>query len=702
MSLRKLFYCFSFLLVSFLVSCSDENNEPVLQNEYEVDYYTTSVLQRPWKITEHEYAGYSYYTKDFETSWVINRGIRTNEAEFYPFSYKLPLQKSIHYVPGVEVRIYPDSKEPVICDAATNERIFHIEECNSGGNYYIMIIRDLEGNRFRCESRDNACMFCVTNASSYETLSISYKALISQYDERKEIDYTVESLPRNVTGAYAILVEDDMYSVEYEVEAPDGAKKLQTSSGLYAPGTINGDITDEGFVSGGDESPEESPYDEEAERLLENVFVSENSSDGCFIIYKNIDGAGYRYSQCLDGRYIYSTSGVRVLNGEDGNKWIVMAGSANGRICQLVDYDSESLTVASPDYPQKTMKLRRQSDCLVHFYKNKTSYESCRIDVTKIVLGSSQQLDLPQWNIPQLRQNDEGIFAFPVPGGLTQNVAIEAKGYAYNATDPENGVEFTIKSSRSSGSNTIARTVIEDSDLPHEPTKEEIDRLEAFLWKSNTAMTWRIMEYAEKEEDEYKPLSNGHYYWLITERNIDMEQGIHFGHNNTNSHDIDENCYITYENGVLLIETWKGEKKFEILNSIPDILSTGVMELYFYDTKLKIRCIPSKKPLLVYAALGTSGLTLDGTITVKKYDIKVKNKYGRIVEERSLIGTNPFISRSKTKGAWALISDEVINPDEGLSFDISAKTEDKRGKIHVSSIENRSHGLHKIELPYCL
>ncbi len=681
---KLLFAVFAAVALSF-ASCSDKSDEPNGGDDgnYEIDYYATSVLQRPWKITEHEYSGKSYYTKDFETSWVINQAFNSNGRVYTPFSYKLSLQSEVHYVEEVEVRDYLEEPELVICDSNTGQRIFTLEEYYDGGNYYVMIIRDRQGNRFRCESRDNAKMFFATNVSSYETLSLAYKTLIASDGDYKTIDYTVKALPRKVTGAYAIMLEDNSYAVAYDVVAPDGATKFQTSSEL-APGFNNGDITDEGFAGGGDE-PGPTPsgeYDTVAEDILKDgVFVSDNGWGDKFLINAELDGAYYPLTACVDGKYIYYAPEIRVRN-YDGARWIVMKNQPLTRIYRLIDYaaDGSSITIAASDTPDTPIVLDRQTDCLVHFYNNETSYESFRVELKQVAVGGVNS-DTNHWQNPQVLRNYNGMGALPVKWyDQSKPLTITSTIYAYNATDPENGVDFEYTSTVEPGSSMFARTIITDADIPHEPTKEEIANLEAKLWQDGSATAWRLVKCAQGLDGTYKAPLDSEPHWLITERNISMEQGLHLAYTYyaspyySTSH-INSNYYIEYKNGELRFKSWDGKDVMQILTPIQDILSKGVLEIcrkedngsfykYYFEN--------CKKPLIIYARL-KDNITSISKIT--RYEVNECNSYGRVVATKKISYSGDWGSlllSSKRCGAWALIADETTIEDSSNTFEVNA------------------------------
>ncbi len=674
---KLLFAAFAAVGLS-LASCSDKGDEPNGgdDGDYEIDYYATSVLQRPWKITEHEYSGKSYYTKDFETSWVINQAFRANGRTYTPFSYKLSLQSEVHYVEEVEVRDYPDEPELVICDSNTGQRIFTIEEYYDGGNYYVMIVRDRQGNRFRCESRDNAKMFFATNVSSYETLSLAYKTLIASDGDYKTIDYTVKALPRKVTGAYAIMLEDNSYAVAYDVVAPDGATKFQTSSEL-ALGFNNGDITDEGFVGGGDE-PGPTPsgeYDTVAEDILKDgVFVSDNGWGDKFLINAQLDGAYYPLTACVDGKYIYYAPEIRVRNCDDGTRWLVMKNQPLTRIYRLIDYaaDGSSITIAASDTPDTPIVLDRQTDCLVHFYNNETSYESFRVELKQVAVGGVNS-DTNHWQNPQVLRNYNGMGALPVKWyDQSKPLTITSTIYAYNATDPENGVEFEYTSTVEPGSSMFARTIITDDDIPHEPTKEEIAALEAKLWQNGSATAWKISESCKDGEGYYT--AHEPYGWIITERNISLEQGFHFADKN-NGKNVDGNYYIVYENGKLMFRAWNStSKSFQILTPINKILATGEMEVLFSATKTKYKCRNVKRPLIGYLYFKNLNASVS-YVTVSHYIVDGYNDYGRQVYYEIVSGFGGKVQKGKS-GAFALLADEEIAESTGaIKFHIGRSTD---------------------------
>ncbi|MDE6526684.1 MAG: hypothetical protein K2L75_05460, partial [Muribaculaceae bacterium] len=98
---------FIFSLAAFFVlalaACSDSSDDldGGIQKDYEVNESYTDLLQQVWKITEHEYADKSYYTRDFKTSWVINKPFSYNGQVYRTFNYKLSLQTEINYVEEV-------------------------------------------------------------------------------------------------------------------------------------------------------------------------------------------------------------------------------------------------------------------------------------------------------------------------------------------------------------------------------------------------------------------------------------------------------------------------------------------------------------------------------------------------------------------------------------------------------------------------
>lgn len=663
MTFKKLLYPLLAVLGLALGACSDKGGDEPGGGDYEVDEYATSMLRQVWKIAEHEYAGKSYYTKDFETSWLINAPFAVNGRTYAPLSYKLSLQTEVQYVSDVEVRDYLEEPELVICESNTGKRIFTIEEYYNGGNYWVMIIRDRQGNRFRCESRSDATVFFANNRSSCENLSLEYKNLIASDASYKTIDYTVKALPRNVVGAYAILLEGDAYAVSYEVTTPGGASKFQTSSELTT-GFNQAEITDEGFDGGGDD-PDPSPagdYDTVAEDILNGVFVSDNGYGDKFLINAEMSGIGRPLSACVDGKYVYHTDRIRVRNMEDGTKWVVMSPQEVTRLYRLIDYaaDGSSITISPREEPNSIIVLSRQDDCLVHFYKNETASYGLRVQLKQVAQGDVDY-DTKHWR-NQAVYGGDGIGAIPIRWyDKSKPLTITSTIEVYDVTDANYGVEFEYTSTVEPGSSMFARTVITDADIPHEPTKEEIAALEAKLWQDGAVTAWRVDKCVSLDGDYYKECGG----YLIFERELAYKQGLHFYNDITHSNYHDNN-YLCYEDGILKFKNWDSDRviypEFEIFTPLDKIMQDGEM-IFRYNNHYCFHVVNCKQPLVVYCIAGSG---VDEYSDVRSYTIKQYNAYGRLISERKIEFKDDIRVRKTSKGgAFVLAADETSDVGNG-------------------------------------
>lgn len=318
--MKHFIFSLAAIFVLALAACSDDTDGGI-QKDYEVNESYTDLLQQAWKITEHEYADKSYYTRDFKTSWVINKPFSYNGRVYRTFNYKLSLQTEINYVEEVEVGTFPDGEDWIV-DLKDGSRLFAIEDLHYGGNKYVMIIRDRQGNRFRCETVADDCIYFVENATDYNTLKVEYVRTINAYGNTvADIDYTIAALPRNLIGAYAVLVEGGATGIELKLTASNGNAKLLTSNGLGS-GWCRGEITSYDLPGEDPEQPDNpntGDRDTEMEKQLFGAWVEPGYEN--FIFYYYYDDTyivSFRhFNMWLIGQ---SYKQLEVTNGNDGRK----------------------------------------------------------------------------------------------------------------------------------------------------------------------------------------------------------------------------------------------------------------------------------------------------------------------------------------------------------------------------------------------
>lgn len=216
-----------FMLIGMILlpSCSGDNNDAPYDNTI-YNFEMTDALCDVWKITEWEEAGKSYYTKDFETSWIIC----SKEGTRRPMSYRLTGRPEIHYIPYFGV--YEKNGRQYISESNETVPLFEIEDFTTPGNKKVMILLDTRGNRYRCESVSNPMVVYLYNSTNYDTLSIHYTHYEANLDGTiygaKTLDYTVAALPRQLDVAYCVLIDPYSANSRYtnllccDVTSPEG------------------------------------------------------------------------------------------------------------------------------------------------------------------------------------------------------------------------------------------------------------------------------------------------------------------------------------------------------------------------------------------------------------------------------------------------------------------------------------------------
>ncbi|MCM1066108.1 MAG: hypothetical protein NC418_00870 [Muribaculaceae bacterium] len=653
---KKLLSLFLAVLCLGLAACSDSSSdEPTPEKPYELDQYRTYALQRVWKITEYEPYNFSYYRTDTETSWLINQPVYTGSATINSFSYKLSTQSAVYSVDKVEVGTLHG--ESCIFNAETGDLLFAIEEMYDGGNRWIMVVQDREGNRYRCESVSAPSVYYLCNTTNYESLAVKYISAKNASGKIKRIDYTVASLPKAVEGAYAILLEDGITEVQMSITAPDGKQVLLTSSEL-TEGWNRGLITQTDFDNA---PPSQVGFDTAAEEYLKGVFMDYDKYFFC-----NLEANGQSmFSTCVDGVNVYSCPGIRVKIDENGDRWIVPAANPNVKLYKLIEYGvyGPDLRIAPADKPSSEIWMISAPEAEVFFIVNNSqTYNTFDIQYTSYVEGSATK-DM-RWKVTGLKR-DSGTFDYAVPvpwrdpqSDLTINATITARN-DYGDTQP---FTFNYSGTIPVGSTRIMRATITDADMTSCPTKEDAKRLEKFLWAKNQARAWRAVSYcsltSSKEHEFSKPA------WLITET-IDNEQGCHFSAGARYSASF--NRYVELKDGKLCLVAWSGEgSDYEIVSSVDDIINNGV--LVFESDGYRYKLLAANNPLLIHSAKDT------GTSNryVAKYVVEERNSYGRVVKTTELpVGYGKEVPAYPAFGVWALLADDASVVDTDNSFDVS-------------------------------
>lgn len=226
--MRHLFNRLLPLLCLGLVAC-DKSDDPGFNRNYELNEYLTAQLVGGYKITEHEYADKGYYTKDFETSWLIGH---LNNDGTVALSYKPSLQNEVQFYPCCEVGDF--SNGTFIVNPKTGDAYFEVESTFYDG----IILKDYQTNRFRCEElgldmyRNTNVVYYVENQTSYPYINLRYTGCDGS--QSKTLNYTVNGLKPDEDYAYAILLPPYTTEVTWTAENPDGAYCEVTSSGLTA------------------------------------------------------------------------------------------------------------------------------------------------------------------------------------------------------------------------------------------------------------------------------------------------------------------------------------------------------------------------------------------------------------------------------------------------------------------------------------
>ncbi|MCM1066109.1 MAG: hypothetical protein NC418_00875 [Muribaculaceae bacterium] len=664
--MKQIIYKFGSLLLSLamilgLTACSDSSSdEPTPEKPYEMIYSSTMMLRQAWKITEHEYSDKSYYTKDFKTSWVINQGFTYGGQQYFPFSYKLSLQSEIHYVPTVEVGAFPNG-DLCIVDAESYQPIFFIEDMHSGGNKDVMIIRDREGNRFRCESVSDARIYFLENCTSKTSLKLHYVQAFD-YNTTTEIDYTVASLPQNVLGAYSVLVEKGDALV-IDITSADGGYAQLTSSNLTSYGYMRGEITDEGLSYGGND-PTPGPsgeFDTAAEEAIKGVFVADL---GYFFI--NIEAEGKPLISYNDGYYNVKgcQPGIRVRNFEDGTKWIVNA-SDGAKLLRLNEIAPDrSYINLSTLNDNDHMIYRAAPDATVAYFINgSSSYDTLYIDYKSYTNGGKQTIH--GWREVVSRYDDS---ACGVPllwtdrtSPIELSVSIEAKNTYLSELKPTT-FDYTV--TIPAGNLTLQRITITDADIRKVPTKEEIAQLEAFLWQKGKVRAWRLQSYANAAENngEIQPAKED--IWMITET-VTLDQGFH---SNLQPDKFNGNFYIEQTtSGFLVLKSWDGKASMEILSSVSEIIDEGKLAVRFGSSTHYY--VAARKPLVAYCQL--AGNHIVGSRRLEAYNVDEVSGNGTVLSSKKVYGRPLDLAGYPATAGWALIADEHTYGEESY-FDIWA------------------------------
>lgn len=250
----KLRFLLSLLVgVFFLPACSDStdkenNDEPANNPSY--NYELSDQICAVWKITEWESSDKSYFTKDFETSWIICSKENTGRA----ISYRLTKQPEIHY--AADVAVYERSGRRYIAESEDATPIFEIEDFTMPGNKKVMILLDRSGNRYRCETVANPMVAFLYNSTNYDTLSVRFTSYEASLDGvsygAKELDYIISALPRQLDAAYCVLVEPYSANSRYsnilrcDITSPEGETIQYTCHPNY--GFNRGYINDNDFT----------------------------------------------------------------------------------------------------------------------------------------------------------------------------------------------------------------------------------------------------------------------------------------------------------------------------------------------------------------------------------------------------------------------------------------------------------------------
>ena len=664
--IRILFLSLLAALCLGFTSCSDKDEEPGggTAKDYEYNDYYTALLRQAWKITEHEYADKSYYTKDFETSWVINEPFNYEGTEYCPFNYKLSLQSEINYVESVEVGTFADGEDWIV-DLGTGRRLFAIESLTFGGNYYVMILRDTAGNRFRCHSVDGPCILFVENATD-RALAAQYVRTFEYTDNGNstatvdELGYTIKSLPANTIGAYD-------YGVDIKFTASNGNSKLLTCTNLRS-GWNRGEISGDFSTSEEPDEPETPEYDTEIEEALFGTWLSGDSS-ASFFNYYNLEGTyvfDYRifsYSRFISS---FDSTRIRVKNEADGTKWAVDE-SGSIRFFEIRNFKTNSAMEIRLDGQNEWTLLYCHSDkARVFFIENGSSYEMLEVTYYSVSGGITETIYPDSYYVAMQGYHYQGMLG--INGWIfpeTYTVKATVKAYRSSASStPDAEFEYTAEAPSDSK---FTRAIITDADIPYKPNAEDVAKLEALLWQDGRATAWRIEGRASSEGAEFKPLRS-EYGWLITEH----KQGLHIGgleydvENGFKLRCEDGNFRLKIEGEKLYFVDWEGTKlKLEILTPMREILNEKYMDIRIVGQDIVYHCIYSNNPLILYAVRQDN---ITDYRIVSRYEITEKRANGSTITKRTLTGIyfNYKVSDATPVSAWCLAADEVTNPDDGV------------------------------------
>lgn len=381
----KLRFLLSLLVgVFFLPACSDStdkenNDEPANNPSY--NYELSDQICAVWKITEWESSDKSYFTKDFETSWIICSKENTGRA----ISYRLTKQPEIHY--AADVAVYERSGRRYIAESEDATPIFEIEDFTMPGNKKVMILLDRSGNRYRCETVANPMVAFLYNSTNYDTLSVRFTSYEASLDGvsygAKELDYIISALPRQLDAAYCVLVEPYSANSRYsnilrcDITSPEGETIQYTCHPNY--GFNRGYINDNDFTGvpttpDKPDEPETPDTPDVSEKTMADYINMLNSTyrveimnwktnkGGAFFdyLYKVEDGLFNGFVKFYDEFSIWVVDGIhlpvnKIIKNVDQDIEIEIAPAGNiGKLCTVdwesriywveMRYDEESIT----------------------------------------------------------------------------------------------------------------------------------------------------------------------------------------------------------------------------------------------------------------------------------------------------------------------------------------------------------------------
>lgn len=695
MKLKKYLRLFLLLMVGISINgCSndpdfnDGNNGTGGNGNKDTRPYTlnkqlTDQIASAWKITEYEPTTNSYYTKDFETSWVFIGSLSGGASEPNNLSYKLAAEKEIHNVRNVEVGTYSDGADWIV-DADSYEKIFCIEDLHSAGNYYVMIIRDKTGNRYRCHSVNDPHLFYIINGCRSQSVRVDYlsEGTIDNSGNFTEVNKLGNFVRSHETSemldgapSYVVLVEKP-YNLRVKLTGKDGSEHIYITDAIDMRKNVW--TIDDSFLGGnggGDEG--DGPYDDRQIKLQEKLKgKSYISLDGLsWFYFDDVPGLGSIASINLNTtNYTLRTSESGLYFRNENDRYVVMNIDSNKGtedICYMT-YDEASDTVTIWKLYDTTgikkYKLYEAKAILVGL-ENKTSYPLVDYDFNYTIPGYDITVNLPRGNSSSMYPNTK-VYLINLKTGKI-NIDIDVKGYGYknmNGTGSYDTMSYkgTIKPT----GNKICKIDVNDSMFTSEPTEEDIQKLTQILWTHNKATAWRVSGYATDASNLDKmTMYDDTYGWLITEC-IGFKQGVHFCYEYNTQFTIDGNFYLKWDekNKLLKFVNWEeGKKDFDILTPISEILSKGTMLVRPYDAKQHIyKCEISLKPLIIGIKRGS------GVVGYRRpyyYDIVEHDTYGRELSKRT---TNSYIQMNSDEnyGSFILASDEVISESANSMYDI--------------------------------